>query len=100
MSTIEQIVRRHVGPMAGNSIALLTADLAGREDEIADNLRLAAIQFGLFPEIVAKVLTDIGLGTPPSEQGKAMIEANFKALMDRLHEEHMRGEHGDDSNGG
>jgi len=97
VSTIEEVVRRHVGPMAGNSIALLTADLIERENQMADHLRLAGMQFGLYPEIVAEVLSQIGLGTPLSDSERAMIHANFTALMERIHREHMEQEHGDDN---
>lgn len=64
--------------------ATIIAACTAREDEIADQLRMAGTQFGLFPEIVAEVLADIGLGTPPTPEARAMIHANYHALMERL----------------
>lgn len=61
--------------------------LLAREDNIADMLRLAGVQFGLFPQIVAEVLADVGLGTPISEEQRTLIRRQFVELMDQLREE-------------
>ena len=55
--------------------------LLSREDQIAEALRMAGSQFGLFPEIVAEVLTEIGLGTPPDDTTREFIKSNFIARM-------------------
>jgi hypothetical protein len=59
----------------------LQAVLMRREDEIAETLRVAGAQFGLFPEIVAEVLTEIGIGTPPDDTTREFIKQNFIARM-------------------
>lgn len=55
-----------------------------REDNMADHFRLAAQQFGMYPEIVAEVVAAAGLGTPVSEEARRLIHANFIMLMRRL----------------
>lgn len=58
--------------------------LIDREDNMADFLRLAGIQFGLFPQIVAKVLMDCGMGKPVDDTTRALINAQFTATMEEL----------------
>jgi hypothetical protein len=90
MSAIEQMVLASYSDgrwRRGDLIAALTK----REDEMADSLRLAATQFGLYPEIVAEVLAEVGLGTPPSPEARQMIHDNFVNLMERLRREHEQG---------
>lgn len=65
--------------------------LTKREDDIADRLRLAGQQFGLYPEIVAEVLAEVGLGSPPTPEARQMIHDNFINLMERLRREHEGG---------
>jgi hypothetical protein len=65
----------------------LARELVAREDAIADSLRVAGAQFGLYPEIVAEVLAEVGLGSPVSEEERALIRANFVNLMERLRRE-------------
>jgi hypothetical protein len=72
----------------------LRARLYAREDNMADLFRLAGVQFGLFPQIVAEVLAEAGLGTPIDDAERLHIRRNFAVLMERLREEHERGEHG------
>jgi hypothetical protein len=55
--------------------------LVDREDQIVEVLHLAGVQFGLFPQIVAEVLAEVGLGTPKSETERAMIRRSFTELM-------------------
>jgi hypothetical protein len=68
--------------------AALESALLAREDAIADVLRLAGIQFGLYPQIVAKVLADAGLGTVPDPEVKTMIDQQYVALMESLAQAH------------
>lgn len=84
--SIEEIVNAHIKDGKVHRSAMIRA-LQDREDNMADLLRLAGVQFGLFPEIVAKVLTDIGLGTPLSPEAREHINQQFVALMERLHNE-------------
>lgn len=58
--------------------------LIDRENNMADMLRLAGQQFGLYPEIVAEVLASVGMGTQPSPEERQLIRNNFVALMERL----------------
>lgn len=62
----------------------LLAALVEREDAMKDQLFLAGAQFGLFAPIVAEVVATIGLGTPPSDEERAMIHATYVDLMNRI----------------
>jgi hypothetical protein len=64
--------------------ARLIKELTAREDFMADQLRAAGAQFGLYPEIVAEVLATVGIGTQPSPEERQIIRQNFVALMERL----------------
>src|SRR5262245_30794646 len=64
--------------------AHLQAALIDREDAIVTVLHLAGVQFGLFPQIVAEVLAEVGLGTPKSDAEREMIRRSFLALMEEL----------------
>jgi hypothetical protein len=65
---------------------VLRALLVAREDNMADHLRLAGAQFGLFPELVAAVIADLGLGTLPTDEERIIIRNNFIAKMRELSE--------------
>jgi len=65
----------------------LRAALWEREDNIADTLRLAGVQFGLFPQIVAEVLAEVGVGTPISADQRELIRNQFNALMEQLRQQ-------------
>jgi hypothetical protein len=65
---------------------VLKALLLAREDNMADHLRLAGAQFGLFPELVAAVIADLGLGTLPTDEERIIIRNNFIAKMRELSE--------------
>lgn len=67
----------------------LIAALVAREDNMADLLRMAGVQFGLYAEIVSEVLAQIGLGTAPTEEERAFIRQQFINLMNRLRQEHQ-----------
>jgi len=79
MESIEQVCAR-VSAAGGDMAALVTA-LIEREEAIADNLRMAGAQFGLYPQIVAKVLADLEFGTPIDETQKAFVTEQFNNLM-------------------
>jgi hypothetical protein len=70
---------------------VLIAALIEREEAIADVLRLAGVQFGLFPEIVAEVLAQVEMGRPISTTQRAMVHSNFHVLMERLRNEQQGG---------
>lgn len=58
--------------------------LVAREDAMSEVLHLAGAQFGLFPQIVAEVLAEVGLGTPKSDAEREMIRRSFMTLMEEL----------------
>lgn len=78
--TIDEVLDNYtVTDQAGLKAALLN-----REDAIRDLLFLAGTQFGLFPFIVAEVIAEVGLGTPPVEEERTMIRNNFQNGMEEL----------------
>lgn len=62
----------------------IQAALVEREDAAADFLRMAGRQFGLFPQIVAEVLTEAGLGTTPPPELRDLIHRQFHQLMEEI----------------
>ena len=58
--------------------------LVERENRVADYLRLTAQTFGLYPFIVAEAIASAGLGTPPSEEERGLIHAQYLAGMEAL----------------
>lgn len=76
-------IREVVEADTGDVEALISA-LTERENEMADLLRSAGMQFGLFPEIVAEVLATLEMGSPLSTTERAHIHSNFHIRMERL----------------
>lgn len=60
------------------------AQLVNREDAMVGILHMAGVQFGLFPQIVAEVLAEVGLGTPRSDEEREMIRLSFNTLMEQI----------------
>jgi hypothetical protein len=58
--------------------------LLERENQIVDLLHMAGSQFGLFPQIVAQVLSQVRLGTPKSEAERLLLHQQFVALMEQI----------------
>lgn len=87
--SIETVLSRF--PIPADYRADLLAALVAREENIADLLRLAGAQFNLFPEIVAEMFAQVGLGEPMSADQRRMVHANYHALMDRLRNEFEQG---------
>jgi len=69
-------------------LAVLKSVLVAREDMIVDALNMAGAQFGLFPQIVALVLADVGLGTPVTTEQHEFLRRQFSTLMQQLHEQY------------
>lgn len=90
MSHLEAILDAYSGVVADETRAAILSSLLQREDYMADLIRAAGMQFGLFPEIVAKVIQDVGLGSPKTPEEQEYINAQFAGLMQRLREEHLR----------
>lgn len=80
MTTVADVLGRYtVTDPAGLESALLE-----REDGMVSSLHMAAVQFGLYPQIVAEVIASIGLGTPPDPDTRALIHGNFVRLMEQI----------------
>lgn len=80
--SIEEVVALHV---EGGDPTPLVRALQEREDLVADALRLMGQQFGLYPEIVAEVLTNgVRLGTPVSLDQHAHVRERFIARMEDI----------------
>lgn len=86
--TVAEVVTRHLNDSDSEPARdALVADLIEREDLIADQLRVAGSQLGTFPELVAKVLADVGLGTPVSEEQMVYLNQQFTARVAWLQEQ-------------
>jgi len=79
VTSLDQVLNQFQGVPDGLKQALMD-----REDNIADMLRLAGAQYGTFPQIVAEVLCQVGLGTPPTTEERAMIHNQFHAVIEEL----------------
>src|SRR5262245_57311002 len=86
--TIADIVNRYINDPATPPPEALVEALVAREEAIVGLLHLAAMQFGMYPQIVAKVILDVGLGAPKSEPEKQMIEGAFVHLMQQIEAAH------------
>jgi hypothetical protein len=87
--TVAEVVEQARDEDAGSDRHLIEC-LIAREDRIADALRIAGTQLGTYPELVAKVLADVGLGTPVSAEVKAMLDMQFIARINWLNEQIRR----------
>ena len=66
----------------------LLAALYEREDSIATALHLLGAQFGLYPEIVAEVITNaVMLGTPVPEEQRTHVRQQFVARMEWIRQQ-------------
>ena len=80
--SIADIVNRY--PLDNEQKVHLTAALMEREQAMADTLRQAGMQFGLFPQIVAEVLAQVEMGEPVSTEQRAMVHFQFHGLMEQI----------------
>ena len=62
----------------------LVQALVDREQAMADTLRQAGMQFGLFPQIVAEVLAQVEMGEPIPTVERSMIHSQFHLLMEQF----------------
>ena len=84
LAPIDAVLRTTVPDMSDDLRARLTVALVERENEMADLFRMAGIQFGLYPWIVAEVFAEVGIGTPPTDEARAMIRQQFLDGMAQL----------------
>lgn len=82
--SIADIVYRHFSDPATPPPESLITALVEREEAMADTLRLAGVQFGLFPQIVSEVLAEVQMGRPIEAAQREFIRAQFVALMEEL----------------
>lgn len=82
--SIADIVYRHYQNSADPPPEALIGALVDREQALADVLRMAGQQFGMYPQIVAEVLAEVEMGEPISVDQRAMIKAQFVVLMDQI----------------
>jgi len=90
LPTIEATVRGVEG-LTDEQVSGVTGALLAREETMADMMRMAGLQFGLYPEIVSEVFAEIGIGNPIDDATRAMIRQQFVMLMERLQAEHGGG---------
>jgi hypothetical protein len=83
--SIADVVNRH---LVGQDARPLINDLVEREEGLADMLRMAGIQFGLYPQIVSEVLASVEMGAPMESPQRDLIHAQFVALMEELQRQH------------
>lgn len=88
MTRLDEVLGRF--PIPEEVRPSLEAALMEREDDMADQLRIAGAQFGAMPEFVAEVLVQIELGTPPSSEARVMIRQGFETRLAWLQEEYRR----------
>lgn len=91
--TIEQIVDHCLTEHADDVRTALVGELTGRDEALADVLRLAANQFGLYPEIVEEMFCQTGLGGPYDSEQRERARTAYRALMERLQAEHDDNNH-------
>lgn len=90
LPTINDVVS-HVEGLSEEQVTHLTSALIERENVMADMLRMAGMQFGLYPQIVAEVFAEVGVGSPVDETQRTMIRQQFTALMEELQRQHGGG---------
>jgi hypothetical protein len=89
--SIADIVHRHYHHPATPPPESLIDALVQREEAIADTLRMAGVQFGLYPQIVAEVLAEVEMGEPITRAQRTLIRQQFEALMVELQRQHDEG---------
>jgi hypothetical protein len=89
--SVRAILDQVQGLSEGERQALAVA-LVQRENEMADKLRMIGAQFGMYPQIVALALAEVGLGTPVTEEELALLRQNYINLIEQLN--HQNGENG------
>lgn len=80
--TLDSVLDRFVdSAFSAEDREQIQAALVSREDDVADFLRMAGRQFGLYPQIVAEVLAETGIGSAPTPEVREMIHRQFHELM-------------------
>lgn len=82
--TIADIVNRHYRESPTAAPQVLIAHLVAREEAMAGMLRMAGMQFGMYPQIVAEILAEVQMGEPISADQRTMIRVQFNDLMTQI----------------
>lgn len=91
MRHVSEVLAEHGIDIEGEGAPLLEA-LLSREDEVADSLRIAGVQFGLHTEIVAEVLTNgVILGHQQPDEVRQYVRSAFIAHMEELRRQFNEG---------
>lgn len=90
VASIRSVLSQYEAEMGHDLTDRVEFALVEREAAVADYLREAATAFNLYPQIVAKVLMDAGMGRTVSDQERKLIDAGFAALMQQVREEWER----------
>jgi hypothetical protein len=93
LPSITDTVTAAMPGLPGEKQTALIAALTEREDRMADLLRMAGHQFGLYPWIVAEVFAQVGIGTAPDTTTRAMIRVQFEQGMEELARQHREQGH-------
>lgn len=92
IASISEVVNRHI-PQGDNPVthAALVNDLVVREEALADVMRVAGQNFGLYPQIVTEVLAELEFGRPIDPAEREFIKMQFTDLMAQLQRQHEQG---------
>lgn len=86
MNTIQECIDNSLTDEAPDeeTIKHLHDTLVAREQEMAETLQLVAVRFNLMPQIVAKVICELGLGEPCAGEVKEHIDAQYAELLEQI----------------
>jgi hypothetical protein len=91
LPSIASVVEQHFNNPADPPPEALVRALIDREDIMADMFRMAGIQFGLYPQIMAEVFAEVGIGSPISPEQRQMVRGQFLALMEEFQRQQGEG---------
>ena len=84
MQPLSGVIAEHAAHLSDEERENLTRVLVAREDEMADHFRMAGMQFGLYPWIVAEVFAEVGIGTPLQQTERDVVRRQFEQGMEEL----------------
>lgn len=88
LPTLTETIAAAVPDLSSEQKQTLVDALIQRENTMADMFRMAGMQFGLYPQIVAEVFAEVGIGTPVDESARTFIRQQYVALMEELQRQH------------
>lgn len=81
MSTIREVVTAHLPDV---DVDVLVGALVEREQSMIDDLTIVASRFGVMPQIMAKVVMDMGFGEEKSPEFRDLITAQYDSLVAQM----------------